>query len=352
MRINLNSRFFDEKEFVLAENGCMKATAFKYKSGVAALKIENAKGYFVILPFQGQQIWRAGFCGHELTMKTTFDEPVPTAEYLKTYGGFLLHCGASAFGSPGKDDKHPQHGELPNIPYDGAYLEIGDDYMLVGGSVEYNVSFTRRYRFSPTCRLGKDSTLLELSSTLENLRHSPMDYMYLCHINFRPVDGAELIYSADYKDIKVHKSANASKELDEYLSRLEKTPEIHHKVGEKGQIYDPEICFTVKRYFGDENGLAHTMQYFSEGAFYVSHSVDTLPLGTRWISRTGDEDSMGMILPSTAEHLGYTYAKQNGQLKILPPLGSVKFEVKAGYLEKDKADEMKEKINKMIVSNS
>lgn len=57
MKINLKKSFFGDREFVLTENGGMRATAFRYASGVEALKIENDRGYFIILPFQGQQIW-------------------------------------------------------------------------------------------------------------------------------------------------------------------------------------------------------------------------------------------------------------------------------------------------------
>lgn len=131
MRINLRKDFFSEKEFVLLENKSMRATCFRYSTGVEAVKVENSKGYFIILPFQGQQVWRAGFLGHELTMKTKFEEPVPTLEYLKTYGSFLLHCGISSFGAA--DSSHPQHGEIPNALYRKAYIECGDDYIAVGG---------------------------------------------------------------------------------------------------------------------------------------------------------------------------------------------------------------------------
>ena len=74
MRINIRKEFFREKEFVFMENGQFKVTFFRYSTGVEAIRVENSKGYFIILPFQGQQIWRAGFLGHELTMKTKFEE--------------------------------------------------------------------------------------------------------------------------------------------------------------------------------------------------------------------------------------------------------------------------------------
>ena len=33
-------------------------------------------------------------------------------------------------------------------------------------------------------------------SELKNMRHTPMEYAYLCHINYAPIDGAKLYYNA------------------------------------------------------------------------------------------------------------------------------------------------------------
>lgn len=357
MRINLKKEMFGDREYLLAVHNDMRAYAFKYSTGVEALRVENKKGSFVILPFQGQQIWRAEFCGKELWMQTTFDEPVPTKIYLETYGGFLLHCGINAFGSP--SEGHLQHGEAPNADYDNAYLECGSDddgnYMTVGGSLLYKKSFNKSYLFSPSCKLYADGTVLNITAELENKRNYPMEYMYLCHINFRPIDGAKLIYSApcDSENIKVYDTDVSGIEeprktkLTEYIDELRKNPEKMNDVGGAGQIYDPEICFALK-YKGDENNIGYTMQYTDDGAFYVSHPIDTLPNVVRWIARTEHENSMGMALPCTAEHLGYAHAKENGQLKVLPPLGKIRFNISAGYLEKSDAENVKKKIEKIL----
>lgn len=353
MRINLKKSFFGETEFVLAENPRigMRAVAFRYSTGVEAVRIENTKGSFTILPFQGQQIWRAEFLGKELGMRTFFEEPVPTKELLKTYGCFFMHCGIEAFGSPGEGDKHPQHGELPNADYREAYIECGDDYMAVGGSFKYDVSFTRNYTFAPECRLYADATRLVFNMELENRRNSPMEYMYLAHINFRPIDGAELVYSGDYGSVRPYQKVEnpqteEEKKLYDYLKLIEKDPTVHHRVGAEGQCYNPEICFNVK-YKGDENNRAYTLQYTKDGANFVDHPVDVLPEAIRWISRTGDEDSMGMVLPATAEHLGYSYAKKNGQIKVLGPKEKLCFTIEAGVLNTVDAETMKAKIEKM-----
>ena len=105
------------------------------------------------------------------------------------------------------------------------------------------------------------------------------------------------------------------------------------------QVYDPEICFTVM-YQGDEEGRAYTLQKTGDGACYVSHPTDVLNYGIRWMSRTGDEASCGMVLPATAEHLGYQYAKENGQVKLLGAGETLTFVIEAGYLDKDRADKL------------
>ena len=354
MRFNLKREFFSDREFLIAEEGAFRATAFKYSTGVCAIKVENEKGYFIILPFQGQQIWRANFLGRELSMQTKFDEPVPTLEYLETYGGFLLHCGINAFGVPQSDDNHRQHGEIPNGAFDTAYIDITDEYIAVGGTYNFNKSFVKNYSFTPETRLYHNETVLKIMIELENRRALDMEYMYLCHINFRPIDGSELIYSADYDldHITIHKSVPdtlpeaESKKLSDYFDALEKEITLHHKVGADYQAYNPEICFTVK-YNGDENNRAYTLQYNNDGASYVSHPVDVLPSSVRWISRTGDENSMGMVLPATAEHFGYTNAKRKGQIKILPGYSKLNFMLEAGWLEKADADKVKAKIEDM-----
>ncbi len=349
MKINLQKSFFDISN-TIAEHGAFKITAFRYASGVEALKVENKRCSFIFTPFKGQQIWHFTVDGEELSMQTAVKEPVDTMTYLKNYGGFLYHCGVISFGAP--DAEHPHHGEIPNEMYDSAYIICDEDeggkYIVLGGELEHNTAFVRRYKFCPEIKLYEDGAVFNIKVRLENLRSYPMEYMYLCHINFKPIDGAQLIYSAkrDAEHIKLYRAVG-SRELDEYMDKLEKTPELMDTVGAPGQVYDPEICFGIK-YEADENGRAYTMQYTNKGACYVSHPVDVLSNGVRWISRTENEDSMGMVLPATAEHIGYANAKEKGQLKILNANEALEFCIEAGYLDADCANKVKAKIESMI----
>lgn len=123
-------------------------------------------------------------------------------------------------------------------------------------------------------------------------------------------------------------------------------------VGEEGQCYLPEICFTL-RYAEDRNGYGYTLQHLpGEGACYVKHPTELLPYGIRWISRTPHEDAMGIVLPATAEHLGYDYAKEHGQLKLLPPYGSVDFSIELGFLSEEETKPVLFEIERILRENA
>jgi hypothetical protein len=42
-----------------------------------------------------------------------------------------------------------------------------------------------------------------------NNKDLPLEYFYLCHINYIPVDGGRLAYTADHKNIIVHREVPA-----------------------------------------------------------------------------------------------------------------------------------------------
>ena len=149
-RIRLSPAMFDSKESLLVEHGHLIASTFRFESGVCALRLSNDMGELVLLPLQGQQVWSASFGGRDLTMKSMFDEPRPTRVYLDTYGAFLIHCGITAMGVPGAGDTHPLHGELPNAPYDEAWVITGKDahgtFIGLHGHYQHTVAFNHNYK--------------------------------------------------------------------------------------------------------------------------------------------------------------------------------------------------------------
>ena len=350
MKLNLQKGFFADRENQLLEHGEFEISAFRYSSGVEALFVKNKKCSFIFLPYLGQQIWHYKVDGRELSMQTNVKEPIKSPVYLENYGGFLYHCGLVSMGVPDVD--HPHHGEIPNDEYRSAYIECGEDeggkFIALGGELVRDVAFIRGYKFRPQIKLYEGSAVFKITIEIENTRAYPLDYMYLCHINFAPIDGARLITSAKYdaEHIKIYNTVQDTPLLN-YIADLEKDLTIMDKVGASGQVYDPELCFGIK-YESDENNRAYTMQYEDCGACFVSHPVDYLPYSIRWISRTKTEQSMGMVLPATGEHLGYKNAVEKGQLKQVAPNSTISFTIEAGYIDKCQADAVKEKIAKLL----
>ena len=351
-RISLYPGTFTAKEREIVKTDSMTVTGFAYSTGVEAVRIANKRGWLMVLPFQGQQIWRAHFDGHDLWMRTAIDEPINTQDYLRTYGGFLYHCGFRAMGCPAADDDHPQHGELPNAAFGDAALLVTDDAVTLTSARTERIAFVVDYTFRPSITLKADAAVADIHVECRNNRAEPLEYMYLTHINFRPVDGGELVYTAPYDHIKVHRKfpahmdPAAKKALEDYMDAIEKDPTVHHVFDSKKQIYNPEICMTVM-YEPDEDGFGHTMEVLPTGcAFYESHRVDKQPYVIRWLSRTGDEESCGMALPATAEHNGREQARRDGQLKYLPPHGLFETDLKVGLLTACEVKALREKIGK------
>ncbi len=355
--IYLSPHLFGEREKPVVEYGTLAAYAFRYESGVCALRLRNELGELVMLPFQGQQIWSAEFSGRNLTMRSMFTEPRPTQTYLENYGGFLLHCGATAMGGPSRDDTHPLHGELPNAPYHRAYLVIGEDesgpYLALGGEYQHTVAFSHNYVASPLVKLYAGSSLFWVSLTITNLKRSPMELMYLAHINFRPVDNGRLVYTAQYtpEHVRVRRSIPSHIHPEpgyaEFLQELVRDPTRHHHLI-PGLLFDPEVVFMID-YLADAEGWAHSLQVHPDGsADYVRHRPAELDKGVRWISRTADQDALGLVLPATAEPEGYLAEKAKGNIRTLPAGGKFHCDMEVGLLSPAAVEQRLNKLSTWI----
>jgi hypothetical protein len=355
--IHLSPHFFGERERLLVQHGSLRASTFLYGSGVCGLRLQNEQGQLILLPFQGQQIWSMELGGRNLTMKSMFDEPRATRSYLETYGGFLLHCGASAMGVPTKDDSHPLHGDLPNAPYEEAWLFLGEDargkYVGSSGAYTHTVAFALNYTARPRVTLHEKSTRVPISMAVENKKKTPMDLMYMAHVNFRPVDGGRLVYSAHCTPAHVRVRSSIPSHIkpppgyEAFLKELEAHPEKHNVLA-PGLAFDPEVVLYID-YLADANGWAHSLQVHGDGsADFISHRPDQLSRGVRWISRTPDQDALGLCLPSTSEPEGYKAEKAKGNVRTLPGKTTVTFEMEAGYLSARDAQEMAARIQEIV----
>lgn len=355
--IHLTDNFFHPQEALLVETSALTVSTFTYPSGVAALRLSNDQGELIMLPFQGQQIWSATFGGRNITMKSMFDYPNATRNYLDTYGAFLIHCGATAMGVPMGEDTHPLHGELPNAPYQKAWLMVGEDeggeYIALGGEYKHTVAFSFNYIAQPLVKLYAGADRCTIQMTVTNLKQTPMEFMYMAHANFRPVNNGELVYSAPCtpetarlrKSIPSH--VHPTPEYLAFLKELEQDP-AKHNVLRPELAFDPEVVISFD-YQADAEGWAHTMQVHPDGtADYIRHKPAQLDKGVRWICRTPDQDALGMVLPATAEPEGYHAEKAKGNIKVIEGGDSYFCEMEVGVLSVDETQAMTEQIAKIL----
>lgn len=176
-----------------------------------------------------------------------------------------------------------------------------------------------------------------------------MEFMYLAHINFRPVDNGRLVYSAPAtpEHVRVRRSipshVRPKEGYAEFLEELAEHPEKHH-ILEPGLPFDPEVVFIID-YLADAEGWAHTVQVHPDGtADWMRHRPEQLPFGVRWISRTPDGDALGMTDPATAEPEGYTAERAKGNIKTLAPGDVWEMSVEMGVLDTTETREMERHI--------
>ena len=353
-RIDLYRSGFDDRERPLCEMGEFRISTFRYASGVEALRVKNARGEIIVLPFKGQQIWRAAFDGRELTMKSMFEEPVDTMVYLETYGAFLIHCGLTGLGAPGPQDSHPLHGELPNAPFQTAWIELDQQRQCVtiGGTYRHTVAFSTNYLATASIRLTAGSALLDVSLSVENLKKTPMGLMYLAHANFRPADHGELHYTARYdaETVRVRRSIpshiSPKPGYLEFLASLAEDPARHHHLS-PDLAFDPEVVFTIDM-TADDDGMAHAMQKRPDGTGdYIGFYPEQAPLSTRWICRTPDQDGLGIAFPSTSEVEGYTAEKAKGQVVELGGGDIWNIDIRMGLLTGPETDDIIRRIERV-----
>ncbi|WP_053202525.1 DUF4432 family protein [Jiangella muralis] len=304
VRLPLAPRLFRKTPAEVLSTGPFLVTAFRYASGVAALRIAHDVGDIVVLPFQGQQIWDARFHGRRLTMRSTFTEPVRTTEYMRNNGAYLIHCGGSAMGRPGPADVHAPHGELPNARHRDVVLVVtpGDPLTLrIEGGFVSATGFGPYFGVRTSVTMTAGSALLDSRVEITNLSGEPRPLMYLAHLNFRPAIGGR---------------------IDDHPA----TPPAEAGPASVVDVLDPDVRVEpelVRILPGSTRGAPiRTAQVHRDGsADIVEHDSPDLTHLLRWLRRTADDQAYGFALPATAGPDGFTAEDARGNVRRYPPGG-------------------------------
>lgn len=325
--VDLRGVAFSEAEREVFRAGRLSATAFRFASGVDAIRLSNGADEVVVLPFQGQHVWSARLGGRDVGMKSMFDMPRPTQKFFETYGGYFQHAGITAIGAPGPMERREQHGELPNAPYRDAAVLLAEDkggrYIAVTGRYNHTVAFAVNYEAVPILKLYEGQSRIVIGITVTNLKSTPLPVHYLGHLNWRAREGGRLVGT-------VHETAESLRVRQEipphiqpgpgyveWIAALAKDPSLAGTLT-SDKIFAPEVVFAFDPLTDDE-GRSHFMQIHPDGtADYTSFKPEDTGTAARWICRTGDQEAVGMAFPVRSPD---ETARINGQAVSHAPLG-------------------------------
>ncbi|SNB77217.1 protein of unknown function [Arboricoccus pini] len=341
--VRLERTFFNEHARVILQTRGLRASIFRYPTGVEAIQIANDRGHLVVLPFMGQIIWDAIFDGVDLTMKNMFKAPRPARSIAETYGCFAFHSGLLRNGVPAPEDDHEAHGEFATAAMDEAGLETGHDgegpYLAVTGLYEYVMGFGAHYAARPRVTLRPDSTLFTIELEVTNLSAQPMDLMYMAHVNFAYAPGGRIIQPAPFTPertrvrlaVPAHVRPNPA--YLAFIDELAADPS-RSAVLDEPERYDPEQCFYLEGLGRDTLGLTHVMLRRREGdGFSIAYDPDQFPKTVRWILANSDQSVCAIALPSTCEPEGYAAEQRKGNVRSLAGNATAGFKVRLGYLD-------------------
>ncbi len=320
VRVELASDAWSQAERVVVESSVGRVLTFRYGSGVAALRVQTEAAEAVILPFQGQQVWRLSLDGEPVTMHTMWDAPVPATFFAQSYGPFLMHCGVLGMGQAGPGDSHPTHGELPCAVYGSCFVEVDEasGVMAIGGSYENRQSHAVGYRFTPRLLFRAGTPSLDLEATLENLRHSPLSWQYLAHVNWSYWPGARLEQNVlmDGDHVVLYPAGSQDEATAAYTASLAADPALGNVLPRHDVIPEYVAVLTPTP---DDSGWAHFSMVREDGVrARVSYETTELTRAVRWVSRTPDEQAAGFCMPATGHHKGRAQSAADGLVRTLP----------------------------------
>jgi hypothetical protein len=352
--MHLRRSFFEAKERPVADFAGMSATMWRYDTGVEAVRLANARGHIVALPYMGQIVWSAAFDGIELAMQSMFAEPRPATVIVETYGCLAYHAGMLRNGVPSAGDDHVLHGEMPCAPMDAAGLACGEDaqgpWLALTGVREYAMGFGAHYRATPRVVMRPAASEFDMVMEVENLSAAPMDLMYLCHANFAFDEGARFVQPLPFTpEAVVARTAIPSfvAATDDYralIAELAANPARMRTLDEP-QRYDPEQVFYIKGVSRGADGLAHFMLARRAGdGFTIAWDPDSMPHTIRWVLVNSDQRVAAFAMPGTCEPEGYLAEKRKGHVRSLAGGAKATFATRLGYIDKAHAGELARRI--------
>lgn len=334
--LELRRAQFGEVENVLCRSDEWTITARRYGTGVESLTIRNSRGHLEVLPFLGQIIWDAVFDGESLRMTSMFEQPRKVSRIAETYGCFAFHSGLLAAGCPSAEDDHELHGEFACAEMDSAELVIAEDSVILRSHHEYVMGFGHHYRAMPSVTMQAGSALFDIALQVENLSaHARMPLQYMCHLNYRFLEGATMTQSLPGEGFRLRDSVPAHVAPTPHWERLTerlRSGEISADSLTEAEDFDPEIVHFADDLPAGSGPLTFRMANSEDFELLTRFDPAQFPVATRWILSNPDQQVAAFVLPGTSRPEGRAAARRRGTLIELPAGESATYSVTTGLV--------------------
>ena len=278
--IELRPEQFGAAESVLARWAGLTASTFCYRSGVAGLRIANAVGYIDPSPLpRASRSGTRNFSGDGSRWARCSRSRAEPRTISPPTARFFIHCGATAMGNPGPTDTPPAPWRAAQRPYQRAALLIGSDedgaFMGLTGFLPAHGRLQPQLCGAPDCPAGAGESRHSVELSIRNMKHTPMELMYLAHINFRPVDGAVLVDAVPSDLAQMHVRTAAAWLCFADAPRSPRSAAEGHRAAPEDsdrRAIEPELVMALD-YGADESGWAQSMQVLPDGRPILSATV-------------------------------------------------------------------------------
>ncbi len=250
-------------------------------------------------------------------------------EWLRTFGGGLLTtCGLSHVGGPdnGKNGERGLHGRISNTLAEIISIiqpdpQRGQMEMSITGRILETTVFgpTLELRRTISGKLGE--AFIKIQDEVTNLGNAEAPLMLLYHLNFGyPLvdEGAKITWKGEWKaregdDTKIFLKGNDYRTCPAPL-------DDHAGTGEEAAFIQPEA---------DENGISRCGIHNARLGIdlEVSFNKKQLPWLTNW-QHWGKNEYVTGLEPGTNPPIGQNKAREQGELILLKPGVSRKYEMK------------------------
>ncbi|MGJ3508104.1 aldose 1-epimerase family protein [Enemella sp. A6] len=336
-RIALEHDYFTDRPRTILEHDGITVTAFRYDTGVEALRLQNQRGHIIVLPYLGQMIWDVVFDGRSLTMLNMFDQPRTVDTVVDTYGCFAFHSGLLSNGCPAPEDTHPLHGEMPCAPMDRAWLDVRPGEVGVGGVYHYVQGFGHHYEAKPSVTITTDRPRLSIDMAVTNLsKYQPMPLQYMCHMNYAYVEDARFTQSMNEEVFHLRDTVPAhvqpTPEWEELNAEIQRG-EVDFSTLAEGHRCDPEIVFFADDLARHGEVVEFGMHSPAGYAYSTKFATADFNYATRWLLWNPDQQVAAFCLPATCRPEGHLAAVARGTLIELAPGATRTFHVDTGVKE-------------------